>query len=223
MKNNTSEFMEIKDLGCLKFDKILFESYYPILFTCKNEKEQLFLCSCCQKNKKGTKWLITETKPEIIIKILTDKITLRNGFLSNKNSQITVFINSSSEKVINKNDPIDWDEEISIYLPDKDEYMDVEDGEFKEEIEYYNNLVKNDEFKYSNENLTYKVNTIYIHKQSNNSNNLYHSDFEIVLKEFSKDNVKPLKNKSSNYSLCTDEVDMADTLDSESLSSLHAA
>lgn len=35
MMNN---FFNFKETGGLKLDKIFFESYYPILFTCINEK-----------------------------------------------------------------------------------------------------------------------------------------------------------------------------------------
>ncbi len=49
------EFIKIDKLGTLQIDKILFESHYPILFTCVNEINELFLCTCCHANKEGKK------------------------------------------------------------------------------------------------------------------------------------------------------------------------
>ena len=65
-------FMKIDKLGELRIDVVLFESYYPILFTCLNENNDLFLCVCCQSNKEGRKWLITKTTPNIVVKVLKD-------------------------------------------------------------------------------------------------------------------------------------------------------
>ncbi len=132
------DFIEIDGLGNLKFDKVLFEANYPILFICKNEKKQLFLCSCCRNNGDERKWIITKTVPSTIVKILKDEITLREAFLEFKDIQysITMMYNNSNT-VIEKNNINDWHEEYSIFLPDKDEYMDVEEGEFDDEIEHY--------------------------------------------------------------------------------------
>jgi hypothetical protein len=139
------EFIKINKLGTLQIDKILFESHYPILFTCVNESSDLFLCICCQANKDGKRWLITKTIPQTVIKILKDEITLREAFLQFTDIQYTVFSNSEVT-TIKENDLSDWDYENSIYLPEKDEYMEVEDGEFDEEILYYEKL-RNDNYK----------------------------------------------------------------------------
>ena len=134
------DFMEVGELGRLKIDKIIFESFYPILFTCVNEKQQLFLCVCCQANEEGKKWLITRTTPQIMIDILTDRLTLREAFCKIKDIQYTVLHNSNKIKIIN-GDKNDWDYEKSYILPDKDEYLEAEEGEFDEEIAYYQEIL----------------------------------------------------------------------------------
>lgn len=43
-------FYETQKYGKLYIDKILFETYLPILFTCKNDMNDIFICVCCQDN-----------------------------------------------------------------------------------------------------------------------------------------------------------------------------
>ena len=137
------QFMEISKLGKLNVDVVLFESYYPILFTCLNDNKDLFLCVCCQSNKEGRKWLITKTTPQIVIRILKNQVTVRDAFLMFPEVQITVF-DDSKQTLIKEHNKLDWDEEKSISLPDKGEFLDAEDGEFDDEIAYFTSLDCND-------------------------------------------------------------------------------
>lgn len=130
------KFMIVDKLGLLEIETVLVEMNEPVFFICKNEKEDLFLCSCCQANKNGKKWLITRTSPSIIVKILKDEITLREAFLEFKDIQISVCSFDGVTK-ITEHDSVDWDYESSVFLPDKEEYMDSEEDEFSEEISYY--------------------------------------------------------------------------------------
>ena len=133
------KFKHIEKIGTLSIDKVLIESYYPILFICRNETEDLFLCSCCQANKDGKKWLVTKTDTATIIKVLKNEITLREAFIKYKEVRYSIFANEDS-MCITENDAEDWNYETSIYLPDEGEYMDAEAGEFDEEISYYKNM-----------------------------------------------------------------------------------
>lgn len=130
--------MYIKDLGELKIDKILFASSYPILFTCINDENDLFICCCCKNDISGRKWLVTKSTPSIIIDLLSDKITIREAFLQFKDVQYSVNKLNNKIDVFKNNE--DWNDN-SIFLPDN-ECMEVEDGEFDEEIEYYKNVDK---------------------------------------------------------------------------------
>ena len=47
------KFVKTEKNGTLYWDKILFESVYPILFTCKNDKNEIFVVICCQNNATG--------------------------------------------------------------------------------------------------------------------------------------------------------------------------
>lgn len=132
-------FVKLDRLGQLKIDVVLFESYYPILFTCLNENKDLFLCVCCQSNKKGRKWLITKTTPNIVVRVLKNELTVREAFLMFPQVQITVFDNAE-EILVDEHNELDWDNGNSVCLPDKGEFLDAEEGEFDEEILYYESL-----------------------------------------------------------------------------------
>lgn len=140
-------YFNIKQYGNLFIDKILFEASYPILFICKNAEEQLFICSCFLNNEEERRWLITGITPDVIIKLLNDEITLRDSFLTDDSVRVTAISDADGIRYV-FNDQQDWDPENSICLPDADEYMDVEDGEFEEEIAYYRKFNNKDSFAY---------------------------------------------------------------------------
>ncbi|MDD6208579.1 MAG: hypothetical protein PUB10_08685 [Clostridiales bacterium] len=130
------KFVEIDRIGTLWIDKILFESFCPILFTCINDSNELFLCVCCQSNQKGKKWLLTKTTPDILVGILKNQVAIREAFLRFPEVQYSIF-SKGTELEIKEHVADDWDAEHSIDLPDKDEFMDAEEDEFLEEITYY--------------------------------------------------------------------------------------
>lgn len=132
-----NEFIRDQKFGMLKIDRIIFEATYPILFVCSNEEKELFLCVCCQNNSKGKKWLITKSSSDTIVKMLKDEITIRDAFLMNPDSRITVD-RINGETRIGLDAGNDWSED-SIYLPKKGEYLDADPDEFSEEIAYYQN------------------------------------------------------------------------------------
>lgn len=119
--------------GMLVIDRILFESYYPILFTCKNEFNDTFVCLCCQHNQKGIRWLIGKTDNSYMIQLLKDQITIRKLLEKNTSDKICVdYINEQYS--INYLD--DW-KDYEDYLPKEDSYMYAEPGEFDEDIAYF--------------------------------------------------------------------------------------
>lgn len=136
-----NKIFDFTETGVLKLDKIFFESYYPILFTCISEKKDIFLCVCCQADSNVRKWLITDVSPRTIIELLSNKITIRESFLKDEGSKYTVIYNMEDENFeIEENNIKDWDEENSMDLPTAGEYMDAEEDEFLEEIEYFKGI-----------------------------------------------------------------------------------
>ena len=143
------EFVEINGYGRLFVDRVFFESYFPIIFTCVNEKKDLFLCICCQNNEKGCKWLIGKTSNNSIVSMLKDELTTREVLLEHSIGRITVDYVRGEYKISFDNS--DWEEE-SIFLPKKGAYLDAEEDEFEEDILYYSffNRIQYNETFYKN-------------------------------------------------------------------------
>ena len=131
--NNTEKY------GKLYIDRILFESNFPIIFTCKNDADEIFICVCCQNNIKGCKWLVGKTDAINIIRMLKDELTLRELVRGYSSGRISVDYIDGEYRVEYNNS--DWNED-SIYLPKEDSYMFADEGEFADDISYYSTLIK---------------------------------------------------------------------------------
>ena len=129
----------ICDIGQLYYEKVFFEGAYPIIFTCVDDRRNRYLCVCCQNNKEGRRWLISSTTPATIIAMLQNRITLRDAFLQSYNVRVSAFSTNGNLECTN-NDPYIWSDD-SIYLPKEGEAIDAEDGEFDEEISFYEGLL----------------------------------------------------------------------------------
>lgn len=141
------EFIELDKYGKLYIDKVLFESYFPIIFTCVNDNKDIFISVCCQNNEKGCKWLLGKTDGISIVSMLQDEMTIRQLLLEHSSEKISVDYVENTGYVIAYNNS-DWDVN-SPYLPKEDSYMYAEDGEFEEEIHYFSSL--NDSVSYNKE------------------------------------------------------------------------
>lgn len=84
------KFVKTEKNGTLYWDKILFESVYPILFTCKNDKNEIFVVICCQNNATGIKWLVGKTTPDNIVRMLCDEITIRELITTYSTGQFSI-------------------------------------------------------------------------------------------------------------------------------------
>ena len=136
-------FSKVPRFKNISLDKVLFESKYPVMFTCKNDND-IYLFICCLVNSNSIKWIGTKTNYDILIAMLENKVTIHNAFLSVTDEKIVIEYNS--DKVIYsilKSDDIQKD-----LLPTAGEYMDAEDDEYIQEIT---------EFKLRNDNNEYKI------------------------------------------------------------------
>lgn len=132
-----SIYFDFTQTGKLSIEKTLFSSYYPILFTCRSDNGNLYLCVCCWAEKDLQKWLLSETEPATIIDMISDKITLRDAFLKDNKGMYTIARDRDGVEMITESDPSDWHPENSVLLPTTGEYMDADEGEFDEEINFY--------------------------------------------------------------------------------------
>ena len=135
-----SSLFEIQSLGNLVLDQVIFETYYPSIFTCLNEQNDLFLCVCCRANQDGKKWLITKTEPQVVVSMLQDEITVREAFTAFSTVRVTVTKNGN-DRMVTWNDEQDWDVQTSRSLPDAGEYLDADVDEFEEEIAYFKGMI----------------------------------------------------------------------------------
>ena len=86
MMNVEKLFRRIPSFNKLNMDIILFESKYPVLFTCTNGQE-VYLFSCCLMNASVIKWIGTKTDYEILVKLLENKITIQEAFLNGEDEK----------------------------------------------------------------------------------------------------------------------------------------
>lgn len=124
-------FVTTEKYGELYIEKVFFESYYPIVFSCVSSQGDLFLVVCSRYNKSGIKWLIAKTNPEDIIQLLSDKITIRELLLKAVDKFSVDY--QKGTYIINEK-TTDFDED-SLFLPTEDSFIEAEDGEFDEEMQ----------------------------------------------------------------------------------------
>jgi len=130
-------YFDFKQTGKLTIEKVLFSSYQPVLFTCRSDKGNLFLCVCCGNDNGFHKWLLSETGPATVLEMLEDEITLRCAFLKDNKGRYTISRDKDGNESISCNDSTDWHAEDSFLLPTAGEYLDADEGEFSEEIRFY--------------------------------------------------------------------------------------
>lgn len=84
-------FRRIPDFSSIVLDKILFESKYPVMFTCKNKKN-VYLFICCLMTADKVEWIGTKTTYDNLIRLLENKITIREAFLNITEDKIILII-----------------------------------------------------------------------------------------------------------------------------------
>lgn len=136
-------FKRISGFENMILDTILFESKYPVMFTCTNNND-VYLFICCLINAAGVKWIGTKTNYDTLIALLENRITIRDAFLRVEEKKIIIEYNGQNvyRHIVDRRD-ID-----NNLLPTAGEYMDAEDDEYLDEIAV---------FKYRNTNIEYTI------------------------------------------------------------------
>lgn len=206
----SKKFIELKKYGQLYVDKIFFESYFPIIFTCKNNDGKVFICVCCQNNEKGCKWLIGKTNGLNIIKMLEDKITIRQLLLEYSSEKISVDYVKDEYTITYNNS--DWNED-SPYLPKKDSYMYAEEGEFDDEIAYYSSMECPIEYTYDDkgchDDISNIIETINKKIDLNVKNARVFLDDSIISPEKILSTLEVFQKTSKGFKLTTESKDTA--------------
>lgn len=199
-----SKFFSFTETGDLNIEKVFLDMGEPILFVCKGQKGKRYLVVCCQSNVQGKKWLLAETNIETIVRMLEDKITIREAFLIVHGEKYTIIQNVATEPQIILHDPSDWDEENSIYLPDAGEYMEAEPGEFDEEINWYGNLLgmmwyAQTIYKSPPEKRSFEINMVIQSGHSLNNNNYNVMNVKSIKCTPHKDNINIIDDRLGPY------------------------
>ena len=135
-------FRQVDVFSGIVVDKILFESKYPVMFTCKKDMD-IYLFICCMVNADTVEWIGTRTDYDTLIGLLENKITIRDAFL-----------NVTDKKYLVKYDGLKvfCTETEAENIPDKllpsaGEYMDAEKDEYAEEIKIFESRNRNFEYR----------------------------------------------------------------------------
>lgn len=122
-------FRKIPMFENLKMDTVLFESKYPVLFTC-TINEDVYLFICCMVNRQFVNWICTKTDYKTLIQLLKNEVTIRNAFLSVTDEKIIINYDGKElvAEIVNK------DQVPMELLPTVGEYLDAEGDEYTEEI-----------------------------------------------------------------------------------------
>lgn len=135
-------FRKIPEFGKISLDTVLFESRYPVLFTCK-DTEDIYMFICCLVNEEVARWIGTKTDYSTLIDLLENKITIRDAYLGITKDKILIEYDGKNAKyrmVSAEEIPDEW-------LPTYGEYMDAEVGEFEEELFAFKSRNKMFEFQ----------------------------------------------------------------------------
>lgn len=125
-------FKSIPEFHNIVVDTILFESKYPVMFTCKNGKD-VYLFICCLITADKAEWIGTKTTYDNLIELLENKITIRAAFLNVTEDKIVIVYDG---KKVNYRVEKSWDIPENL-LPTAGEYMDAEADEYAEEIDVF--------------------------------------------------------------------------------------
>lgn len=142
MNMNTNIFLnKDKNLGPLYLDMVLVEATRPLFFTCIDNNDRMYACSCHCADGEKCQWVVVPTTCEKMIEVLTDRITIRDVFDgSDEDVFLVTLYAGASRKVVEQVNLSQLPEDI---LPTPGYYMEAEEGEFDEEIAELRNRQEN--------------------------------------------------------------------------------
>ncbi|MBQ9521996.1 MAG: hypothetical protein IJR72_05440 [Oscillospiraceae bacterium] len=118
-------------LPSLYWDMILAEYIRPILFTCVDKYNFLYICSCFYAGADAVKWILVKTTEEAVIQLLQNQIPIHDIFSNAEDVYLLTLSERGAQPQAVKNAARDVPEH---YFPTAGYDMDAEDGEFDEEI-----------------------------------------------------------------------------------------
>ncbi len=138
---NQPYFIDVPGIGNLNLEEIIVEDCCPIFFTLVSDNGQRYISVCCEFYEEQ-RWIIAPISYGNLVGLLTNKLSIKNAFLTQENEKCIIAHWSKDNPVLR------YDEVASNELPDwdlpLDEMLEVEDGEF---AEYIASLKHNNNFK----------------------------------------------------------------------------
>ena len=118
-------------LPSVYWDMVLAEYGRPILFTCLDEYDNLYICSCYHAGGDAVEWMLVKTTEEAVIKLLQNQIPIHDMFSDAE----TVYLLTLSERGAQPQAVKKATQDVpENYFPTAGYDMDAEEGEFDEEI-----------------------------------------------------------------------------------------
>lgn len=133
MNTNTNIFLKEDDNGLvLYYDMVLIEATRPIFFTCIDNKNDMYACCCHCADGEKCEWIVVPTTADRVIKVLSDKITIRGLFeFKDENAFLVTLYAGHNKPIVRRLKVNDIPTDI---LPTDGYYMEPEEGEFDVEI-----------------------------------------------------------------------------------------
>lgn len=136
MKKHERIFLSAQESGGLlpelTYDLLLGDGPYPFLFTCTAEDEKrTFLVVCHTSDVCKAEWVVAECPLERLEGLLTDRVTMRDAFGAPEDEAYLVTRLRDGSAPTVKRETI---RRLEAFLPTAGFYMDVEEGEFDEEL-----------------------------------------------------------------------------------------
>ena len=128
-------FEDVIGIGNLYLDYIFYEfEYEPILFTCVDEKDDLYL-SICSDIRYGQRWIVAKCTIGVLKALIEKKIDIATAFLKNENvAAITMDLDGQEHSAVIERSQID-----RLDLPKEETYIrsnnDVKDYLRRKEFE----------------------------------------------------------------------------------------
>lgn len=130
-------FENIKNIGNLYIEEILFEANYPVLFTLRDTLNNIYLAVCIDTRKKQ-RWIVISSAEQIIINMLRNKFTVREAF-ENSNSDVCFLISYVYDFPIEVV-PTKYEDVDELDLPSEGVYLGNSENDFED---YVNGLIAN--------------------------------------------------------------------------------
>lgn len=130
-KNNKIFLKQNELLPTLHMYMVFVESVSPILFACRDDNANVYICSCHCQNAEKCEWIIAPTTYAKLVDLLTDKLSIKDIFHTDDSAAFvaTMYPHAESIAVIKRSFS-----ELENILPTADYYMEADPDEFSEEL-----------------------------------------------------------------------------------------